>query len=277
MISNLYPLRTGKRVSTATTTARRRSLSISSLTKESSHYYRLLYFDTRGVAEPIRYYMSIHGLAFQDARYPIRASAKGFGVDSTFQEHQAKGRFASNLNKLPILQIVQQPTEDTDCELVVAEIGQTHAILRFLASQHNNASGNDPLEPAYIDAYVEHIRDVKRAWYDAKREGCTSDFLLTDLPMWCSKLERSLPPQPNTSSPWLIGDTLSLADIVLYALLATPESVMTGSSQSFFDGASSRVVTKALSRCERTSRSIEATGSLNSVKHWEQQRPDTFS
>jgi glutathione S-transferase len=159
----------------------------------------------------------------------------------------------------------------------LAEIGQTHAILRFLDQQHNSASKRDPLHRATIDAFVENVRDVRSAWYKAKSTGSKHEFLIHDLSEWCRKLEDSLPLKETIETPWLIGDYLSLADIALYAMLAAPVSLMTGSSQSFFDGASSELIQDAYNDCHRLQQSMAAMAKLPVVRQWEDRRPDTFN
>lgn len=290
-------------------------------------YYRLLYFNTRGAAEPIRYFFAVFnpnntlppksadgkGLApYQDVRYPIQASGKGFGVDSTYLKHREEGRFRANLDRFPILQIVerrnilsssnqegadnQNQNEKTQKstkieEVIIGEIGQTHSILRFLAGQvERDSTGDNPLQKAHVDSFVEALRDVKAAWFKAKKKEKSQDyqsirpkeiFLESELSEWCHKLEASLPP-PNSSlqnhSPWLFGhDEPSLADVCLYAIFATPTSLMTGSSQSFFDGANANIIESSYKDCERLNQSVKAMGEIASVKQWERNRPDSFN
>lgn len=285
-------------------------------------YYRLLYFNTRGAAEPIRFFFALFNPdntfdsvsasvpPYQDVRYPIQASAKGFGVDSTYLQHQEEGRFRANMNRLPILQVVERgplvqgqaqdhnPHQNTTMQdRIVAQIGQTHTILRFLADQHGvGLGGPTALDRAYVDAFVEGIRDVKAAWFRAKSKQKADperkrDFMTTDLSEWCHKLEASLPPKERSSdpSPWLLSSSHhcdghhesnsmpSLADICLYTLLSTPTSLMTGSSQSFFDGADPELVMQAYSNCERLMHSVEAMSQLPAVTQWEEKRPDSFN
>lgn len=282
-------------------------------------YYRLLYFNTRGAAEPIRYFFAVFnpnntlppktngkGLGpYQDVRYPIQASAKGFGVDSTYLKHQQEGRFRANLDRLPILQVIErrritvspqegdQQKEDPQAttkvqDVIVGEIGQTHSILRYLVDRVGNPTNDDPLQRAYVDSFIEALRDVKAAWFKAKKEQQGWDkppprpkdvFLESELSEWCQKLEASLPPRNLlSSSPWLFGhDGPSVADVCLYAMFSTPTSLMTGSSQSFFDGADAETVGSSYKDCERLQRSVKALAEIPSVQRWEQQRPDTFN
>ncbi|KAL3931676.1 MAG: hypothetical protein SGARI_004148, partial [Bacillariaceae sp.] len=92
--------------------------------------------------------MELYRIPYQDVRYPIQAAAKGFGVNEVYLTHQADGHFKSNMNRVPILQIVQrtviaaEAAGDDDAkseEKILAEMGQTHSILRFLDEQHGNS------------------------------------------------------------------------------------------------------------------------------------------
>lgn len=249
-------------------------------------WYRLLYFNTRGAAEPIRYLMALHNVPYQDIRYPLQASAKGFGVDRTYLQHQKEGRFRSNLNKVPVLQILKQqqlqPGGSEPSEQILAEIGQTHAILRFLDQQHGTFTALNPLQRAHSDSFVEALRDAKADWYKSKSVKESKDFVSKKLPGWCRKLEDSLPPMDGTSgdnnSPWLIGgEHPSLADVCLLALLAAPTSILTGASQSFFDGASQGEIQQAYRNCPRLHSSVTGLSKVPAILQWEARRPDTFN
>jgi glutathione S-transferase len=257
-------------------------------TTATTSMYRFLYFDTRGAGEPIRYLLAMTGSPFQDIRYPLKASTKGFGVDSTFLRDQELGIFQSNMGKLPILQVIQ------DDGTIAVSLGQSYTILRFLAT-HHGAMGRHSLDAAYIDMIVECVRDIRTVWFKAKKEyEAKKDFLQKDLPEWCRKLEAALPAplssssaapssSSSSSSPWLVGDKPSIADISVYALLATPMSIMTGSSESFFDGALAETIEPAYhpstlgNGCPRLTQSVQAMSQLESIRKWERQRPDTFN
>ena len=267
-----------------------------------NYIYRLLYFNSRGSAEVLRYYMHIHNIPFQDVRYPITATSQGFGTTEIFQQHQMKGVFDANMGTLPILQIIQprqnQKKDDSnddnnDEEKIIASIGQTYAILRYLDSTtHINNGNRTPdriVQHAHVDSFVECIRDVKSAWFRAKKTREEKQaFLKRDLKEWCMKLENSLPPQrhefnndssSSSSSPsWLFGSDISVADIALYAMMSTSTSTMTGSTQSFFDNATYEgIIQPCLENCPRLIKSIYATSQLEQVQQYELHRPDTFS
>jgi hypothetical protein len=68
-----------------------------------------------------------------------------------------------------------------------------------------------------------------------------------------------------------------LADVALYAMLGSQISVMTGATDSFFDGLDTNVVEKAYTVCPRLSACVKGMGALQSIQQWEERRPDTFT
>jgi glutathione S-transferase len=251
--------------------------------------YRLVYFDTRGVVEPIRLLLALSGAQWQDARYPMQAGARGFRPDPAFVRDSKAGRWSANMGRLPVLEILQSDSDGTDVR-TVGQVGQSHAIARYLAHAHG-FFGQSSLEAASIDVVYEHVRDIKSAWFSAKRGGGDSkrSWWMGELSSHCVALEAALAATPaaaaladgggggdGSSPPWVVGDSLSLADVALYHLLGTPVSLMTGSTASFFDGESQRV-RDSLNDCPRLSASVAAVAALPPVKEWERRRPDTFN
>lgn len=255
--------------------------------------YRLIYFDLRGIVEPSRLLLAVADVQYEDVRYPMRAAASGFAPDKNFLRDKDEGKFIANMDSLPILQVLDQ-----DCSSnVVAEIGQSAAILRFLARQHG-LCGQSPLTQAAVDAICEHVRDVKQRWYKCKRatrpqptwcgialspEGPSPKdvWFEQDLPRMLRSIEAALPPSDEDSQlqnhhQWLVGSMMTVADIVVYHLLSTPQSVVSGSVASFFDGESERV-RDALRVAPRLQASVHAVASLDAIQQWEYHRPDTFT
>lgn len=254
--------------------------------------YRLIYFDLRGIVEPVRLLLALAGAQYEDVRYPMRAAASGFAPDKTYLRDKALGKFAANMNSLPILQILED-----DGSVVVSEIGQSAAILRFLARKHG-LCGLTELAQAAVDAICEHVRDVKQCWYKCKKaarqqpvwcgiitsaeEPSPKDrWFADDLPRMLKAMEAALPAPEEDSqrqprSPWLVGSATTVADIAVYHLLATPQSVISGSVASFFDGESDRV-RDALEVAPRIQASVHALGRIDAIQQWEFNRPDTFS
>lgn len=261
------------------------------IAKRAPPLYRLVYFNVRGIVEPIRLLLVLAQAEFEDVRYPMRAAGAGFVPDESYWRDKARGSFAANMNSLPILQVLDSGGR------VVAQLGQSQAILRYVA-RHHNFCGATPLEDAFIDAICEHVRDITQSWYKCKQEasrdsqgakavaccGCDasqdkeedakSEWLERELPNKLVALEAALPPPQQ--EPWLVGATVSLADIVIYHILSTPQSIISGCVISFFDGDSDRV-RSALDVAPRLRYSVSAVANLEPIKYWENYRPDTFS
>jgi len=281
-------------------------------------YYRFIYFNSRGAGELIRLLLNIPPTVhnayaalpasykttkntsskqplilpqWEDIRYPLNLSKQGFSIDAQYQKHKEEGAFVCNMNKLPILQVIQYEDDDTPENKAnitnLKVIGQSHSIARFISTQHG-FMGKDPMQEAYIDNIYENLRDMKSQWFRKVKQIKTNrhenklKFLKQELPALCLQLEKSLPSpskacfEDGAKPPWLIGSTISLADVSLYHMLSTSQSLTTGSTISFFDG-ESELVQKAYVDCPRLKTSLEAVAALPSIQSWEERRPDTVS
>ena len=254
--------------------------------------YRLVYFNTRGAAEPIRLLLSVTGEAWEDLRYPMGVAAKGFQLAPEFLKDQEAGRFAINMGALPILFVRDETGGETP-------VGQSNAIARFIAHRHN-MMGSTTLERAHIDGLYECVRDIKQKWFAVKgtpdeaaslpgqaRREAKERWWSVELREQCIKLEAAAaaaaaaistsPTAQLVMAPWLVGRVLSLADIAVYHLLSATQSLMTGSVVSFFDGEGQECVREILSACPRLAASVAAVGEQHAVRDWEERRPDTFT
>jgi glutathione S-transferase len=205
----------------------------------------------------------------------MKATASGFGADLSFQRDRDAGTFARNMNRLPLLQVL----DTQDPGVVVGEMGQSHTIIRFIAERHG-LFGNDSLERALMDATYESVRDIRSRYLTVKMKSKWSErteWMNKTLPRFCRMLEGSLPPPSSSPSPWLIGSKASLADIAVYGMLGIQTSVVTGSTVNFFDGMARDLIDNAYSDCPRLVQSVKATGELPAIQNWEQVRPDTFN
>merc|ERR1719161_555128 len=93
--------------------------------------------------------------------------------------------------------------------------------------------GSNSIEAAQIDQLTETIRDIKDVYFAARRtqgeeekKAAVEKFYKDQLPEWMGKTCKSIPTGPG---PWLVGSTMSLADLSWYFFLASP--------QGFFDNA----------------------------------------
>lgn len=223
------------------------------------------------------------------------AAAHGFSLSEEYVKDREAGQFACNMNTLPILR-VSQPGAGAHGS--VLEIGQSHTIARFLAQRHG-LMGSSPLEAAAVDTIYECVRDIKTAWFRVKafptdesgqaRRDAKEQWFALDLAEWCTKLEAAVSATAHNlrggssasaavgEHAWLVGSTVTLADVAVYHLLGTPTSVTSGNTISFFDGEGDRLRAAYVGRCPRLSAAVSAVSALPRVRSWEQQRPDTFS
>jgi len=282
---------------------RRAFSSSSSSANPDAPLYRLIYFDSRGAAELTRYILAVVQAPYQDLRYPLRATAKGFGVGSSspssnntsedgtlsspqYLQDQKAGAFVVNMSKLPILQVLTP-----DGKAALATLGQSHAINRFLADRHGLMGEEEEeeeedyidkkiMQRAQIDAIYESVRDIRGDFLRVKRTNPRerSKWMENSLPDHCSKLEASFPPlrkgSDNSSNPWIMG-FCSLADIAVFSLLGTATSPMSGSLVTALDDMDP---TAAFARdCPRLRASVQAMQALPAIQTWHTKRPDTFS
>jgi len=181
------------------------------MTMSASSTYRLTYFDARGAGELSRVLLTLGKQEYEDKRYPI-AFVDGKPSVPDFQKAKEAGDLKANMGRVPIL--------DVDG----VEIGQSKAIERFLARKLGMYGSSD-LEAAQVDAVCEHCRDVKEAFgravppfapEDEEKEKKRDEWYATGLPSWFSRLEDAL---PASEGDWLVGSSLTLADVYVWSLV----------------------------------------------------------
>lgn len=220
---------------------------------------KLIYFDARGVVEPTRILLAAAGVKYEDKRYTVDMTTKPPSAPE-FNAAKESGALAVNMGRAPML------------EFDGAQIGQSHAIARFLARQHSMMGSND-IEAAQIDTLYEHVRDIKDAWVkmrvnpsldeDAKK-AATDKYLSTELPEWCKKLEASIEVF-KPAAGCAVGNKMSLGDIAIYAWLSC-----------YYPADKADEVAAAYAKCPHVSGIVKAVGSNAGVAAWEKSRPVTF-
>mmetsp|Transcript_11117 Transcript_11117/g.36581 ORF Transcript_11117/g.36581 Transcript_11117/m.36581 type:complete len:246 (+) Transcript_11117:3-740(+) len=167
--------------------------------------YHLLYFDARGVSETMRLCMAAKKIPFTETRYSIKIEG---GKPQSSAEHKAAkeaGSFEPNLNRLPVLFVDGKP------------LGQSKAIERYICAKHK-LLGSGEFEAALVDAFCEHVRDMKDAYQkvraiadaDEKKAGMDKYFGET-LPDYLNKVEKV-----TSGNGHAVGSKLTLADICFY-------------------------------------------------------------
>jgi len=236
-----------------------RACGTTGATKLSMADPKLVYFDARGVVEPTRLLLAAAGVKYEDKRYAVDMTTKPPSAPE-FNADKESGALAVNMGRAPIL------------EVDGAQIGQSHAIARMLARRHGMMGAND-VQAAQIDCVYEHVRDIKDAWVkvrinpsldeDAKK-AAADKYLTQDLGEWCTKLERSLGAFAGAPE-CAVGDTMSLADVAIYACLTC-----------YFPADKSKEVADAYAACPKMSAIVKAVGANKGIQSWEKERPVTF-
>lgn len=167
------------------------------------------------------------------------------------------GSYIANLNRVPVLTVDGSFT-----------IGQSKAIERFVAKQFN-LMGDSDLEEAAIDAFCEHIRDIKDANArartaagsdDEERKKASEDFMDSTLPHWLSSLEAIASPYGTLAG----GASISLADISLYQM-----------TKEYF-AQNEQKVDEALANCPKLRQSISKVQEHPGIKKYIANRPQTM-
>ncbi len=214
--------------------------------------YELSYFDGRGLAETTRLLFAVGNQPFEDFRFPIKVIDWGtYQFErNEFDAAKKEGMLKKSLGKVPFLR--------TDGIV----IPQSKAIERFVARRLGLMGASDT-DAALIDAFCEHLRDVTAMYQPFRKlEGDTkavqmAKFFTEALPERFQEMEASL----EDEQPWIVGSTISLADISLFSLV------------QFFN-ARERVL-KALDAAPRLRDVYSKVTALPQIVEWLQRRPET--
>jgi glutathione S-transferase len=213
---------------------------------------KLTYFNGRGLAETSRFLLAVAGVQYEDFRYPLTVLdwSTFKMVREEFDQDKAQGKLSRSMNKLPTLEV--------DGNLIF----QSKAIERYLANRFG-LMGSDPFEAAFIDSICETIRDLKDGYQKVKSAGTVTTYFSETLPQLLLTLNNIIKSNHlyNTDL-FVIGDKLSLADIVVFQFLT-----------DYFDNKED--VARAYENCEVLSKVVANVGELDTVKKWLATRPQT--
>jgi len=168
--------------------------------------YHLAYFNLKGLGEIIRIVFSATETPFEDYRYPI-----------SFPQGAAplKPEFDAIKHTLPFGQV---PLLTVKKGGKVFQIAQSKAIERYVAKQ-TGLMGSSDEEAALIDGVGELVNDLKSKFNAAKGDHVELTKFINDvLPLQLSYVEKFI---DSYGSGYVIGNTVSLADIQLYYYLTT--------------------------------------------------------
>ena len=220
----------------------------------------LKYFNVRGVVETARHVMALGGLeGWKETRWDI--DFKKFSGPASlpvccpgFGAAQASGELDANLGRAPVLVI--------DGKHVIS---QSKTIERYMARMLG-VLGATEVEAAQIDAFCEHLRDVKDKYQAAKKEAdkekAVKTFFGETMPEFMLKVEKACVATSPYGGPAVVGSALSLADVSLYVFL-----------NDFFDDKASALASVA--GCPRLMASLAAVEAEPSIAKYRANRPQT--
>ncbi|CAL8121646.1 unnamed protein product [Orchesella dallaii] len=181
---------------------------------EETPPYKLVYFDIRGLAEPVRWMFCLAGIPFIDERVPL------------VEWNEAKKRYSEHVGQLPILYFDDQ------------ELSQVHTVMRFVA-RRLGFNGLTDMDAARADEATDLVydlrlcavtyrecfttktpdivrhtvfRDFKNEPSQKKKEPMRKDLLNVHIPKYFGKFEELL----NTSGgKYIAGSVLTYADLAV--------------------------------------------------------------
>jgi len=166
--------------------------------------YKLVYFDAKGRAEPIRFLFAYAGVPYEDQRLP--------------RDQWPALKPSSPMGQVPYL------------EFDGKKLGQSVAIMRYLANKFGLAGDND-FERAQADAFLDGIGDLRSNMRplhrsimggesEEQKKELKNKFKTDSLVPFLDKYEKFL---STNGSGHLVGQKMSWADIVLGEMLASME------------------------------------------------------
>ncbi|KAJ8021996.1 S-crystallin SL11 [Holothuria leucospilota] len=171
--------------------------------------YKLIYFDRKGRAEPMRFLFVLAGVKFEDKRLAL-------GGDEWKAMKPKTG-----LGALPVLVVDGK------------EIPQSTAILRYVGGELGFIPKN-LLEVADMDVVLETINDLRPSMrpiffeQDAtKKAEMSKHFLAEGCQPPFNNLEKLLK-QNKGGKGFFVGDKMTLADVVIFSLMYDGISGLTG-------------------------------------------------
>lgn len=189
---------------------------------------QICYFQGRGLAEVSRTALAQAGVAFDDKRYSLAKNADGGFDKPEMDADQAAGKFASNLGRLPVLNVGDE------------QIGGSKAILRFICNTYG-LNGANSVEAGKIDCLCEIVQDASDAF--GKAEDKDAWFTSEDMAQGKRGLFYYITGLNGLvgSDGFSVGGKVSMADCVIYrffgecadtaGLFGTPRSEPMGSSE----------------------------------------------
>jgi len=216
---------------------------------------KLCYFNGRGLAETSRLILAVAGVDYEDYRYPLEVLdwATFNMVREEFDKDKSEGKLEKSMGKVPFLVVKDEGgSEVTIC--------QSKAIERYLARRYG-FMGSSELEAAQIDSLCECVRDFKDLYQPVRKmenkEEAMQKWFGETLVGKLGEFEKLL-----GDGGYAVGDSLSLADLVIYSFLV-----------DFFDDKEG--IAFSMRSCAKLKKLVELVGSNGRISGWRESRPST--
>ncbi|XP_076034685.1 hematopoietic prostaglandin D synthase-like [Oratosquilla oratoria] len=200
--------------------------------------YRLVYFNLRGRAEPVRWVLAAAGQEYRDIRYDR-------------QTEWPSKRSETPFGKVPVLYVDDKP------------LSQSVAICRYLGRCHGLYAADD-WEAARGDEVADTIHDLlplaaqivhAKVNNDTERaKRLATEFYASTLPPVLKELDLRL-----EGREWFCGDKMTWVDIFAACYLSQVAQQQAG----------------ALNASARVRRVVEAVSNLPQIQKWIKERPET--
>lgn len=224
---------------------------------------KLTYFNGRGLAEVSRLLFAASKTEYTDFRYPFTMMewSRYKVVHEEFDKDKADDKLWRSMEKLPFLEI----GDDL--------IFHSKSIERFLAKRFL-MMGKNSLEEAFINSICDTISDLKSEYQfiklcSAEKKTLAKEYFQKTLPNCLNDLDRIISSKNMNLDyiveldTYVIGEQLSLADIVIFSFLA-----------DFFDDKAD--VLKAYENCNTLKEIVKTVGNKECIKKWLTERPETL-
>jgi len=228
---------------------------------DSTTYFKLSYFNGRGLAEVSRLLFAISGTDYEDHRFKDIPQPDGQNLRPEFNNMKENYPFG----QVPVLQVGGKANGGDGIIL-----SQSRAIERYLARKFGLLGANE-IEAQLIDSVGETIRDARDAYYKVREKPEEKEkFFATTLPNSFKFLNRfaithgagsSTRNFPANTTSTFVGSKITLADVLFFNFL-----------NNFDD---QTAVSNALASFPALRNIREAVGNHPGVKKWVATRPVT--
>ncbi|KAJ8021997.1 S-crystallin SL11 [Holothuria leucospilota] len=157
--------------------------------------YKLVYFDLRARAEPVRIMFELAGVKYEDVRIP-------FG-----SEEWQKMKPTIGLGQVPVLEVDGK------------EMPQSGAIYRYVAREHGMIP-LDSWEIAQMDVVIETVKDMAPGMGKVflEKDPAKKEFATEGCQPVLNNMEKLLK-KNNGGAGWFVGDKITLADVLAFSMV----------------------------------------------------------